>query len=218
MKFCQRGKSGTIVAMRYKRAVEKLRILADACQSVRDWPPQDDPFLVAAYVFGEVLRGPDELDSVEVAMVLNLPARQVTWGSTPRGTLWLADALRLSKGGYRYWWRSHEDPVWNHHIQGPVRFWSADGPDEAVLRALAQRRFADLPRQMPPGDARRERIAAELDAAFRHLREVHGSYWDRDWRREHRGYERYPENELWDAVDSYLELRDAAGSRADSEG
>jgi hypothetical protein len=198
--------------MRYKRAVEKLRILADACESVKDWPPEGDPFWLEAYVFGEVMQGPDELDSVDVALVLNLPANEVTWGSTPHGSAWLADRLRLSKGGYRYWWRSHEEPVWNHYIEGPVRFWSHDGPDQAVLQALSERRSADLPKQVPSGDARRERTAAELDAALSHLREVHGSYWDRDWRREHRGYERYPEHELWEAVDSYLDLRDAAGT------
>jgi hypothetical protein len=32
------------MVMRYRRAVEKLRILAEACESVRNWPPED-PFL-----------------------------------------------------------------------------------------------------------------------------------------------------------------------------
>lgn len=198
-----------MVTVRYRRAVEKLRILAEACEDVKNWPP-GDPFLLEAHVFGDVLRGADPLDCVQVAMVVNLPAQEVTWGSTPPGTLWLADRLRLSKGGYCYWWRSHLSPVWNHHIQGPVRFWSQDGADAAVLEALAERRFGDLPRQQPSPDIRREQLDAELDAAFSHLRSVHASYWDSSWRREHRGYDRYPEHELWDAVDSYLELRDAA--------
>jgi hypothetical protein len=59
--------------------------------------------------------------------------------------LWLADRLRLSKGGFCYWWRSHLDPAWNHHVQKPVRFWSREGTDKDVLCALAERRFADLP-------------------------------------------------------------------------
>jgi len=82
-----------------------------------------------------------------------------------------------------------------------------------VLRALAERRFGDLPRQAPSPSARQEQLAAELAAALSHLRAVHASYWDRDWRREHRGLGRYPEQELWEAVDGYLELRDAAESR-----
>ena len=48
--------------------------------------------------------------------------------------------------------------------------------------------------------------------ALAHLREVHGKYWDRDWRREHRGYGRYPENELWEAVGGFLDLADASRS------
>jgi hypothetical protein len=203
------GDSGKIVAVRYRRAVEKLRILAEACEEIKSWPP-GDPFLLEAHAFGEVLRGTDPLDCVEVAMVVNLPPEEVTWGSNPPGTLWLADRLRLSKGGYCYWWRSRLSPVWGHQIQHPVRFWSQRGTDEAVLQALAERRFSDLPWQEQPAGARREQLAAELAAALSHLRSVYASYWDSDWRRERRGYDRYPENELWEAVDGYLELLDAA--------
>jgi hypothetical protein len=202
--------------MRYRRAVEKLRILAEACESVKSWPPED-PFLLEAYAFGDVLRGADPLDCVEVVLVLNLPPQDVVWGSTPHGTVWLADRLRLSKGGFCYWWRSHLDPVWNHHVQDPVRFWSHDGPDEEVLQALAERRFGDLPRQAPSPRARREQVTDELGVALSHLRAVHASYWDDDWRREHRGLGRYPEHELWEAVDGYLELRDAARSLSGSD-
>jgi hypothetical protein len=203
--------------MRYRRGVEKLRILADACDSAKNWPPEE-PFLLEAYAFGDVLRGTDPLECVEVVLVLNLPPHEVIWGTSPRGTDWLADRLRLSKGGYCYWWRSHLDPVWNHHVREPVRFWSHEGPDEDVLQALTERRFADLPRQAPSPDDRRDQSADELDAALSHLREVHGAYWEHDWRREHRGLGRYPENELWEAVDSYLELRNAAESPTDDGG
>ena len=197
--------------MRYRRAIAKLQALAEACESVKDWPP-GEPFLLAAYVFGDVLQGADPLEDVEVVLVLNLPPQEVVWESSPHGTMWLADRLRLSKGGFAYWWRSHLDPVSNHHIHAPVRFWSQEGPDEGVLRALAERRFDDLPRRTPPPPAQREQLAAELEAALSHLRAVHASYWDRDWRREHRGSGRYPEHHLWEAVHGYLDLHDAAGS------
>jgi hypothetical protein len=204
--------------MRYRRAVEKLRILADECDAAKN-PPPEEPFLLEAYCFGDVLRGADPLECVEVVLVLNLPPQEVVWGSTPHGTVWLSDRLRLSKGGFCYWWRSHLDPVANHYIREPVRFWSHGGPDEDVLQALAERRFADLPRLLPPTAASRDQLIRERDAALGLLRKVHASYWDNDWRREHRGLGRYPENELWDAVDGYLELRDAAAqSPADSNG
>jgi hypothetical protein len=67
--------------------------------------------------------------------------------------------------------------------------------------------------------ARHDQMIAERDAALSRLRGIHAAYWDNDWRREHRGLGRYPEHELWEAVDGYLELRDAAAQPpADSEG
>jgi hypothetical protein len=113
--------------------VEKLRELAAACERAKRWPP-DEPFLLEAYVFGDVLSGADPLDAVEVALVLNLPPEEVPWESSPHGTQWLADELRLSKGGFAYWWRSHLEPVPNHHIRGPVRFWSREGPTRTCCR------------------------------------------------------------------------------------
>ena len=193
--------------MRYRRGVEKLRILADACQEL----PGEEPLLCEAYVFGELLDGADPLDCVEIALVVDLPAAEVPWESRPRATEWVAHTLRLDKGGFVYFWRSRHEPVWNHSIRGPVRFWSLDGPDEDVLRALAERRLDELPRLTPDPDEVRERVTTELDTALARLREVRRNYWERDWRREHRGNYRYPENELWEAVDGYLDLLDASG-------
>jgi hypothetical protein len=103
-----------------------------------------------------------------------------------------------------------EDPVANHYIHEPVRFWSLDGPDEGVLQALAERRLDDLPRVTSSPGVRREQAAGELEAALSRLRSVHASYWDYDWRRENRGGGRYPEHELWEAVQGYLDLLDAS--------
>src|SRR5258708_4276428 len=141
-----------MVGMRYRRAVEKLRILAEACESVKGWPPED-PFLLEAYAFGDVLQGADPLECVEVVLVLNLPPQDVVWGSSPHGTVWLADRLRLSKGGFCYWWRSHLDPVWNHHVREPVRFWSPTDPTRTCCErspSAASVPFPGRPRPRPP--------------------------------------------------------------------
>ena len=46
---------GAIIdGMRYRRAIEKLRVLGEACTSSTRLP-LDEPFLREAYVFGEVL-------------------------------------------------------------------------------------------------------------------------------------------------------------------
>jgi hypothetical protein len=191
--------------VRYARAVQKLRELTDACERVKGWPPED-PFLVEAYVFGDLLQGVDPLEAVQVALVLNLPADQVPWESHPHGTDWLADELRVSKGGFAYWWRSCYVPVWNHHIRCPVRFWSQDGPQHEVLDALAQRRLETLPRIVPPEEEQRRQQESDLAEALAHLRAIHASYWDREWRRDHRGSGRYPEHHLWEAVEGYLDV------------
>jgi hypothetical protein len=104
--------------MRYRRAVEKLRELTAAYERAKRWPA-DEPLLLEAYAFGDVLSGADPLDTVAVALVLNLPPGKVPWESSPQETQWPADELRLSKGGFAYWWRSHLDRVPNHHIRGP---------------------------------------------------------------------------------------------------
>lgn len=64
--------------------------------SVKDWPPED-PFLVSAYVFGDVLDGADPLDNVQVAVAINLLPEEVPWGSSPHGTQWLAVILNPEK-------------------------------------------------------------------------------------------------------------------------
>jgi len=54
-----------------------------------------------------------------------------------------------------------------------MRFWSQDGPDASVLRALAKHRLAGFPPGIAVPSARREQLATELEAALSHLRAVH---------------------------------------------
>ena len=171
--------------MRYKRAVEKLRLLAEECKRVGDWPPEDEPFLVSMYAFGDVLEGADPLEAVQVAGVIRLPPEEVPWGSSPHGTEWLADILRLSKGGYEYWWRSYLDPVWNHYIRSPVQDLVPGRPRHGHSRRPGRHRFSNLPRLTPSPVDERLQVRDDLDAALRHLRQVHDSYWDYEWRRDH---------------------------------
>ena len=201
------------------RAVEKIRILVEACDRASRWPP-DEPFLKAVYVFGDVLDGADPLECLQVEVALNLPPAEVPWGSNPHGTAWLAEDLRLSKGGFEYWWRSHLDPAWNHYVRGPVRIWSAHGgADAQALDALEARDFVALHRLTPSAADERLQLRDDLDTALAHMRDVRDKYWDRDWRREHRGSGRYPENELWEAVEGYLHILDARSvTRADGPG
>ena len=129
----------------------------------------------------------------------------------------LTDALSVQE---TYFWREVQqvralaDILVPQHVaarRGPVRVWSVDGgPDEQALAALEARDFGSLNRLVPDPVDERLQLRDDLDAALAHLREVRDRYWDHDWRREHRGYGRYPENELWEAVEGFLDLVDAS--------
>ena len=71
--------------MKYRRAVEKLRILAETCERVKLFWSDTEPFLKAAYAFGEVLDGADPLDAVQVAVAINLPPEEVPWEGPATG-------------------------------------------------------------------------------------------------------------------------------------
>ena len=49
----------------------------------------------------------------------------------------------------------------------------------------------------------------ELPVSRGHLRTVVERYWDRDWRREHKGYDESPEDHLWRAAAAVSEMQDA---------
>ena len=136
-------------------------------------------------------------------------------GESPaRRRRWLANEPRLSKGGFMYFWRSYLDPEWNHDIAALVRIWSVCWrPRRAGARGAGSRgipaRCTGWSRNRPLSGCI---SGTDLDVRrWLYLREVRDKYWGHDWRREHRGHGRYPENELWDAVEGYLDLLD--GSR-----
>jgi hypothetical protein len=194
--------------MRYARAIEKLRMLAETCTATAAIPGDYYFPLSEVYVFDELLTGPDSLDWIRIALVVDLPASEVTWGRQPDDANAVVYPLRLDKGGFSYFWRSHEQQVANHFIREPVRIWSKeDGIDDEALEALKETRFGDIPR--PAFD--KALLADELAATLKHLRGVSEQYWDSKWRRANSGYGRYPENTLWDAVLGYLDLLEADG-------
>lgn len=84
-----------------------------------------------------------------------------------------------------------------------------EGTEDAVLDALRDRQFAELPRHTATPVELRQRVETERDRALDHLRSVHRQYWHGEWRNEHRGGGRYPEDHLFEATDGYLDLLDA---------
>jgi hypothetical protein len=167
--------------------------------------------VIDAYVFGGLLDGPESLDVVSVAFVVDLPVEEVPWRARSAALEALASLMRLDKVPVERVWRPADWPVWNHVIVGAVRFWSrADGIDEDVMALLTHQRFGDLTGVGPPNRERYlEQLRVERNASRRHLHHVLDRYHDREWQRAHRSYTMYPEDHLWWAADAFVELDDA---------
>jgi hypothetical protein len=122
--------------MRYATAIRRLRQIAEDAQQVR--LPGEDPLVAAIYTFGTILEAPAQLEVVDIALVADEPADELTWGAEPPWTVGVVERLRLDKAPVRWFFRPTVWPVWNHHIREPLRIYSAtDGPDADALTALA---------------------------------------------------------------------------------
>ncbi|NUP50024.1 MAG: hypothetical protein HOW97_22340 [Catenulispora sp.] len=199
--------------MRHDTAVRRLRTIAEDCDKLS--PLLDGHGgLFAVYAFGPVLDHlGEELDAVNIALVLQLPAAELPWGVETPGCFSLAHLLRLDKSPVLRRWRPAEWPVTNHEIRRPLLIWSReDGVQKAALDALAEQRPEPFRLAETEDDALAEQVSRELEASLTHLRAVRRDWDDIAWRRSHRGYGVYPEDHLWQAVDGYLDLLDASAS------
>lgn len=200
--------------MNYNTAVRRLRSIAEDCSKLGSLADGEDG-LVAVFAFGPVLDRPGEdLDAVNVALVLGLPAAELPWGVETPGCASLAHLLRLDKAPVLRRWRPAEWPVANHEIRRPMPIWSRDGGVQTTaLDALAERRAEPFRLPDPDDDRLAAQVTRELETSAAYLRAVRDRYWeDIDWRRAHRGDGRHPEDHLWQAVDGYLDLLDASTS------
>jgi hypothetical protein len=204
--------------MKYDKAIQMLRAIAERCDRVsRLWEEDEQSPLVGAYAFGSVLDGPDAVEQVGVALVLDAPAAELTWGARPVSFSGLPHLLELERAGLDWCWRPAVWPVANHVIVRPVRIWSLDGVDSPALEALAARQAEQYRLPAPDREDAADQVAFELEESLAHLRRVTANYWEPDWRRENRGYGGVsPEHHLWRAVRGYLELRDALKAGTDA--
>ncbi len=82
-------------------------------------------------------------------------------------------------------------------VHPPVIRRRTGGPDQAALDALGERRLGDLHRLVPTAAEEAEQLREELAASLAHLQRVDAAYWEREWRREHKGLGVYPEDHRW---------------------
>jgi hypothetical protein len=191
--------------VKWTRAVHHLAELAEKCGEL---PASFFRFqVVELWVFGDLLDVPRDLDTIQVALVTDLPVDEVPWLSEPVGAEHWANSTRLSRNPFEAFWRSKDAPVWNHRIERPALIWSAaDGINEEALVAVSDG-TAELVRQAAPSPEELEkRIEDELEVSLRALRRANQDYTDRRWSP---GKLTPYSDALWRTTTGYLDLLDA---------
>ena len=209
--------------MKFTTAVEHVRMVAEACaEDARRAPAlgRSSPWVRAAYVLGDLLDGPDEIDGTEVCLVVDEPAAAMPWGQPPAGAGWFEDVHRINRHPIQVWYRPRDVPVVNHVIRRPVQIFDAEtGVAHATLDTLQQRHLEALERVPdPPPDRLAAQLADEAAVCLRQLTRVVDRYWDPEWRRDHRGLGHYPEHHLYWAAWGYADLERAIADLAASQG
>lgn len=172
------------------------------------WPLEE------LWVAGDLLGLADTIDAcavvVVVVVVLDVPAGELPWLAVHPAGDWVGDQLRLGRRPVRWCYRPRTWPVWNHEHRRLVRFWTApDGLGRDVIEALRSRRLDGLVVVELTADELVDQIREELVASRRHLRYVLDNYWNRDWRRAHKGDAESPDDHLWRAATAVEDMREA---------
>jgi hypothetical protein len=193
--------------VKHSTAVRHLAGLAEEASRLAEVPNFDWP-LQEMWAAGEVLDGSAPLDTVKVMLMLDVPVEELSWLALHPVAEWVAEMMRLPKLPVARHPRPAAGPAWNPLYVRVVRFWdSAAGLDGNVIEAL--RAGERVPGFEPePGEYVRQ-MEAELELCRAHLDAVLDEYWERDWRREHRGYGIYPEDHLWRAAEAVRDVKAA---------
>ncbi|WP_204078983.1 DUF7711 family protein [Mycobacterium riyadhense] len=173
----------------------------------RRWP------LYEMWVTGELLSFAETLEAGAVVLVLDLPAQELPWlAMHPAGEA-IGHQLRLGKRPFTWCYRPRAWPAWTYQHRRVLKFWAADsGLDSSAIEALQSRRLELLAIVEPSDGELTTQAQAELAASRAHLQSVLEAYWDRDWRRRHKGYDESPEDHLWRAATAVAEMLDAVGN------
>ena len=205
----------TCLANTVKRstAIGHLLEMAEVASQWLELGDQSQWPLNEMWVTGELLSFAETLDAGAVVLVLDLPAEELAWlAMHPTGEA-IGHQLQLGKRPFFWCYRPRAWPVWTYQHRRVVKFWSVDsGLDSSAIEALRSRRLERLAVVEPSDDELTTQLRAELAVSREHLRSVLGGYWDRDWRRRHKGYDEAPEDHLWRAATAVAEMLDAVGN------
>ncbi|HVK25742.1 MAG TPA: hypothetical protein VM677_30650 [Actinokineospora sp.] len=197
--------------MKRARALHHLRTTAETCADMATRPQSIFPLRVdQLWVAGEILTPADDLDSVLIGLVVDLPPDEVAWLTEPHGSQHWTNAARLQTAPVTIRWRSAAAPIWNHALDRPVLVWTVtDGINEEVLRAIAENDLDNVRLAAPSPALRAERLADDLAVSLRALRGGTATYTERRWRP---GKLEPTADALWHASEGYLDLLDAVNS------
>ncbi|CRK57321.1 hypothetical protein [Alloactinosynnema sp. L-07] len=197
--------------MKRARALHHLRTTAETCADMATRPRSIFPLRVdELWAAGEILTQAAEIDTVTVALVVDLPPGDAAWLTEPHGSQHWAYAARLQTAPVTLHWRSASAPVWNHALDRPVLIWTvADGINEDALRAIADNDIDDVRLPAPSPGLRAERLADELAVSLRALRACTATYTERRWKP---GKLEPTADALWHASEGYLDLLGATES------
>lgn len=189
--------------MKWTRAIHHLTELADACTRLASAPTSIHPLRVTElWAAGDVLGEPADLDTVTVALVVDLP--EVPWLTTPPGAQHWSAASRLSRGPFTPYWRTR--PVWNHRLTRPALIWAGE-THQSTLDAIANGHGATVSAPAPEPHELVERIAQETATSLTALRRRTAEYAEKRWQP---GKLDPQSDALWEATTGYLDLLDAA--------
>lgn len=179
--------------MKWSRAIHHLEELAQTCADMASRPATIFPLRVTQlWAYGDVLTiggsaNSDDvsanrvnLDSLQVALTVDLPVDEVAWFCPPVGAEHWAQATRLSKNPIVALWRSTRAPVWNHHIRRPLLIWDESATLPADSLSALRNGAAEALRLPDPSPAELQaRLDAELAASHRALESATARYEQR---------------------------------------
>jgi hypothetical protein len=196
--------------VKWTRAVHHLDTLARTCAEMTTRPRSIFPLRVTRmWAVGDILGPVRDIDTVTVALAVDLPVDDVPWLSEPAGAQHWSSATRLAREPIRALWRSAAAPVWNHHIDRPVLVWdSADQVADEVIAAIRDGQAESIRPPAPSAAELRARLDDELAVSLRALSERTLAYADRRWKP---GKLEPVADALWRAGDGYLDVLRAVG-------
>ncbi|RZS87060.1 hypothetical protein EV189_2482 [Motilibacter rhizosphaerae] len=164
--------------MKRSRALHHVRTVVDGCAA----QPRFGAFhVVAAWLHGPLLDGAEDVETVQLALVTDLPAAEVWWRAVPAGAEHWLQATKLTGLPLDVAWRSSAGPSLAPGIERPLLLWDTAGPREDALATLESSAAGSLRLPVPSEGERASALAAERATSRDALRRTTAAYRAGRW-------------------------------------